>query len=96
MVRYLAAADPDVSVHEDSKTAAQSRTVSAASTNITGESSKLDKLFEMLGIYEERFLSLLRTLLEALNYLAATETAVFLNLCAKLSHAGDGLNENST
>ena len=52
--------------------------------------AKLDKLFSILGQYEEHFARHLKILLDALNYLAATETVVFLGLCARLSMANEG------
>jgi len=51
---------------------------------------KLDKLFSILQQYEEHFSRHLKILLDALNYLAATETVVFLGLCARLSMANEG------
>ena len=78
--RYLAAADPD----------------SSSTTNKDGKSSsaydpaKLDKLFSILSQYEDHFSRHLKILLDALNYLAATETVVFLGLCARLSMANEG------
>lgn len=52
--------------------------------------AKLDKLFSILSQYEDHFSRHLKILLDALNYLAATETVVFLGLCARLSMAGEG------
>jgi gamma-tubulin complex component 2 len=45
---------------------------------------------EMLSKYEQHFNKSLKVLLDALNYLAATETATFMNLCARLSTATGG------
>lgn len=94
LARYLAAADPDHVGTELAKTTTRGRAVSTASAVTAYDSEKLDKLFEMLHKYEEHFSSWLQTLLEALNYLAATETAVLLNLCARLSTASEGLAGN--
>lgn len=44
-----------------------------------------------LDFYETTFSRHLKILLDALNYLAATETAVFLGLCARLSTAREGV-----
>jgi gamma-tubulin complex component 2 len=44
----------------------------------------------MLQKFENNFTRHLKILLDTLNYLAATETVVFLSLCARLSTAGDG------
>jgi len=96
LARYLAAVDSDHVGTEATKNTTQSRAVSAASADTAHDSEKLDKLFEMLHKYEEHFSSWLRTLLEALNYLAATETAVLLNLCARLSTASEGLAGSPT
>jgi gamma-tubulin complex component 2 len=53
--------------------------------------TKLDKLENVMAMFEETFAKSLRNLLNALNFMAATETVAFLNLCARLSPAGDGL-----
>lgn len=75
--RYLAAADPSSST--------------SSSTNSTSyDPAKLDKLFSILQQYEDHFSRHLKILLDALNYLAATETVVFLGLCARLSMANEG------
>lgn len=52
--------------------------------------AKLDKMFSSLQSYEDHFARHLKILLDALNYLAATETVVFLGLCARLSMANEG------
>jgi gamma-tubulin complex component 2 len=44
-----------------------------------------------MAMFEDTFAKSLRNLLNALNFMAATETVAFLNLCARLSPAGDGL-----
>ncbi|KAH7411574.1 Spc98 family-domain-containing protein [Phaeosphaeria sp. MPI-PUGE-AT-0046c] len=53
--------------------------------------NRVDKMYEMLAKYEENFTRHLKILLDTLNYLAATETVVFLSLCARLSSAGEGV-----
>lgn len=78
--RILVTADPDLATH--SPTASTSKTAY--------DPAKLDKLFNILQQYEEHFSRHLKILLDALNYLAATETAVFLTLCARLSMANEG------
>jgi gamma-tubulin complex component 2 len=49
-------------------------------------------MFDMLTKYEDSFTRHLKILLDTLNYLAATETVVFLQLCARLTSAGEGLS----
>jgi len=51
--------------------------------------SKIKRLEEALDMFEHNFSRHLKILLDTLNYLAATETVVFLSLCARLSTAGD-------
>ncbi|EMC96136.1 hypothetical protein BAUCODRAFT_464742 [Baudoinia panamericana UAMH 10762] len=55
-----------------------------------GDAARLDKLYSILRQYEDHFARHLKILMDALNYLAATETVVFLGLCARLSGAGEG------
>jgi gamma-tubulin complex component 2 len=43
----------------------------------------------VLQVFEHNFTRHLKILLDTLNYLAATETVVFLSLCARLSTASD-------
>lgn len=76
--RYLAAADPDTS------------NIKGATSSTSYDPAKLDKLFSILQQYEDHFSRHLKILLDALNYLAATETVVFLGLCARLSMANEG------
>ncbi|KAF2840310.1 hypothetical protein M501DRAFT_1002639 [Patellaria atrata CBS 101060] len=80
--RYLAAADSQLSANNLSKTAASQQQYDPA---------KLDTLIDLLGKYEDNFTRHLKVLLDALNYLAATETVVFLSLCSRLSTASEGL-----
>nr|OQO31254.1 hypothetical protein B0A51_01005 [Rachicladosporium sp. CCFEE 5018] len=54
------------------------------------DEAKLEKLFSILTQYEQHFSRHLKILLDALNYLAATETVGFLGLCARLSMAAEG------
>lgn len=75
--RYLASVDPDLAPGD-------------SSTSKNYEPAKLDKLFSILQQYEDHFGRHLKILLDALNYLAATETVVFLGLCARLSMANEG------
>lgn len=91
ILRYLAAVDPDYSSTEAADIPASNRIVSAGSAAPIHDPSKFEKLSKDLQKYEDHFAGWLHTLLEALNYLAATETAVFLNLCARLTTAGEGL-----
>jgi len=62
----------------------------AESAESSTANNKLDTLIDHLNKYELNFSRHLKILLDALNYLAATETVVFLSLCARLSMAGDG------
>ncbi|KAF2398235.1 hypothetical protein EJ06DRAFT_480878, partial [Trichodelitschia bisporula] len=73
--RYIISADPEL----------------AKTGNVAPpDPSKLDKLEDLLQKFEDNFSRHLKILLDTLNYLAATETVVFLSLCARLSTAGDG------
>ncbi|KAF2640563.1 hypothetical protein P280DRAFT_469313 [Massarina eburnea CBS 473.64] len=63
---------------------------SKSSTPFVYDPQRVDKMFDMLGKYEENFARHLKILLDTLNYLAATETVVFLSLCARLACAGEG------
>ena len=74
-------------------TSSLSRYLYSADPDATSSSydpQKLDKLFSILQQYEDHFSRHLKILLDALNYLAATETVVFLGLCARLSMANEG------
>jgi gamma-tubulin complex component 2 len=79
-------------------TTSLSRSLASADSELGGsdaaktpyDSAKLDKLFSILQQYEDHFSRHLKILLDALNYLAATETVVFLGLCARLSMANEG------
>jgi gamma-tubulin complex component 2 len=61
-------------------------------TQFIYDPQRVDKMFDMLAKYEENFTRHLKILLDTLNYLAATETVVFLSLCARLTSAGEGLS----
>ena len=76
--RNLATADPDLAPSPDSK------------SSLVHDPAKLDKFIDNLKRFEDHFSKHLKILLDALNYLAATETAVFLGLCARLSMASEG------
>ena len=80
--KQLASADPDLP--------STSSHAKATSNNPAHDPAKLDKLFSILQQYEDHFSRHLKILLDALNYLAATETVVFLGLCARLSMANEG------
>ena len=79
--RALAVADPN---------SATTNTSDGKPASTTYDPAKLDKLFSILSQYEDHFSRHLKILLDALNYLAATETVVFLGLCARLSMANEG------
>lgn len=87
--RYLITGDPDLVTLAN---AAASKQLSNASRSgaYVYDPQRVDKMFDMLGKYEENFARHLKILLDTLNYLAATETVVFLSLCARLQSAGEG------
>ncbi|KAF2238435.1 hypothetical protein EV356DRAFT_507566 [Viridothelium virens] len=89
--RYLAAADPELSKPRSGSETTSGTNSSYTSSNTQYDPARLDKMIEILSKYELNFTRHLRILLEALNYLAATETAVFMSLCARLSTATEGL-----
>ncbi|KAF2664846.1 hypothetical protein BT63DRAFT_378381 [Microthyrium microscopicum] len=78
--RYIQAGDPDLSDKQPN----------ASTQQAAYDPAKLDKLDDALGMFEVNFSRHLKILLDTLNYLAATETVVFLSLCARLSNAGEG------
>lgn len=92
--RHLAAADPDLSAPSPNPAASAASQLSSRTTASTKtpafDPNKLAKLFDLLKKYEDNFSKHLKILLDTLNYLAATETVVFLSLCARLSTAGVG------
>ncbi|TIA22193.1 hypothetical protein D6C80_01397 [Aureobasidium pullulans] len=75
--RGLATSDPDLAKTEAGKP--------------EHDSHRLEKLDDMLKRFEDSFTRHLKILLDALNYLAATETVVFLGLCARLSMANENI-----
>lgn len=101
--RYLITGDPDLVTLANAQlsnpptSAAQSssrmlvpRASSKSATPFVYDPQRVDKMFDMLAKYEENFARHLKILLDTLNYLAATETVVFLSLCARLACAGEG------
>ena len=97
--KYLHAADSDLSGATSGASTTVSRTRSNASKPLRPEEKerqvehdpeKLDYIITTLDRYEEHFSKHLKMLLDMLNYLAATETVVFLGLCARLSTAAEG------
>jgi gamma-tubulin complex component 2 len=102
--RYLITGDPDlvaevnaaIAPPTSSKTKPNAALATATShrstTQFVYDPQRVDKMFDMLAKYEENFTRHLKILLDTLNYLAATETVVFLSLCARLTSAGEGLS----
>ncbi|KAF2800464.1 spindle pole body component 97 [Melanomma pulvis-pyrius CBS 109.77] len=101
--RYLIVGDPDLVSQVNAAQAqttgngnvkapsgASHRHSKSTSQQYVYDPSRVDKMFDMLVKYEENFARHLKILLDTLNYLAATETVVFLSLCARLSCAGEG------
>ncbi|KAF2118818.1 Spc98 family-domain-containing protein [Lophiotrema nucula] len=93
--RYLIAADPDLAAQASAQAAknpsgASHRHSKSTSQQYVYDPARVDKMFDILVKYEENFARHLKILLDTLNYLAATETVVFLSLCARLSSAGEG------
>ena len=89
--RYLAAADPEIAKPRAASEPSSGAKPVHTSSGIQYDPTRLDKMIDILSKYETNFTRHLRILLEALNYLAATETAVFMSLCARLSTATEGL-----
>ncbi|KAF2755663.1 hypothetical protein EJ05DRAFT_494061 [Pseudovirgaria hyperparasitica] len=85
--KYLIQADPELLAAE-SKKPIDSKSKTAP---IAYDPNRVEKMFEVLKKYEENFSRHLKIMLDTLNYLAATETVVFLSLCARLSTASDGV-----
>jgi gamma-tubulin complex component 2 len=100
--RYLITGDPDLVAQVNasfappspsSKSNPSASTIPARpTTQVIYDPQRVDKMFDMLAKYEENFTRHLKILLDTLNYLAATETVVFLSLCARLTSAGEGLS----
>ncbi|KAH8726024.1 Spc98 family-domain-containing protein [Phaeosphaeriaceae sp. PMI808] len=97
--RYLITGDPDLVAQLNAALSTKPPAPSTSSktplppttSQFTYDPSRVDKMFDMLAKYEENFTRHLKILLDTLNYLAATETVVFLSLCARLSSAGEGV-----
>ncbi|KAF2199444.1 hypothetical protein GQ43DRAFT_482448 [Delitschia confertaspora ATCC 74209] len=99
--KYLISADPDLAAAAQQSTQSTTQQSSHHSTHRPHSKSasqqqpyydpgRLDKMFDNLAKYENNFAKHLKILLDTLNYLAATETVVFLSLCARLKSAGEG------
>jgi gamma-tubulin complex component 2 len=89
--RYLVAADPELASAAAAAPAKPGHGHSkSASTSIAYDPARVDKMFDIMHKYEDNFSRHLKILLDTLNYLAATETVVFLSLCARLSTASEG------
>lgn len=85
--RYLVTGDPDLVAQVNLLTPSTS-----SHKPIIYDPTRVDKMFDMLAKYEDNFTRHLKILLDTLNYLAATETVVFLSLCARLTSAGEGVS----
>ena len=92
--RYLVTGDPDLvaQVNAELRPNAPTATSHRATQQFVYDPQRVDKMFDMLAKYEDNFTRHLKILLDTLNYLAATETVVFLSLCARLTSAGEGLS----
>jgi gamma-tubulin complex component 2 len=91
--RYLVTSDPDLVQQVNAAISSQPPNMSHhRTTHAVYDPQRLDKMFDMLVKYEDSFTRHLKILLDTLNYLAATETVVFLQLCARLTSAGEGLS----
>ena len=76
--RYLVTSDPDLV--QTVNGAISSQAPSSSHRHVVFDPQRLDKMFDMLTKYEDSFTRHLKILLDTLNYLAATETVVFLQL----------------
>ncbi|KAI1409342.1 Spc98 family-domain-containing protein [Hypoxylon sp. FL1857] len=56
-------------------------------SQLQDEETRIDKLFDIITVWEKNFSRHLQILLDALNHYAATETVVLLSLCARLATA---------
>ena len=88
--RYLITGDPDLVSQANAAAASNLPSTASRSGPYVYDPQRVDKMFDMLAKYEENFARHLKILLDTLNYLAATETVVFLSLCARLQSAGEG------
>lgn len=94
--RALTAADPDLAAKQTStekSTAGDANPATLAAPSTVHDSAKIDKIEDLLQKYEYNFTKHLKILIDALDYLAATETATFLNLSARLSTAAEGTSD---
>lgn len=94
--RALTAADPDLAAKQTSTekiTTGDAKDTTAAAPSIVHDPAKIDKIEDLLKKYEYNFTKHLKILIDALDYLAATETATFLNLSARLSTAAEGASD---
>lgn len=82
--RYLSSADADLAAG-----GARAHLATGKHGAQPYDAAKLDLMLDTLGKYELHFSRHLKMLLDMLNYLAATETVVFLSLCARLSTASE-------
>ncbi|OJD31504.1 spindle pole body component alp4 [Diplodia corticola] len=92
--RYLISADADLATAGSNNPSASTGSTGdkgSSARSSTFDPSKLGKMIDLLQKYEDNFTKHLRILLDTLNYYAATETVVFLSLCARLSAASEGL-----
>jgi gamma-tubulin complex component 2 len=89
--RYLVTSDPDLVQSVNATIDAQMH-ASQGHRHAVFDPQRLEKMFDMLTKYEDSFTRHLKILLDTLNYLAATETVVFLQLCARLTSASEGLS----
>ncbi|KAB8339270.1 hypothetical protein FH972_022203 [Carpinus fangiana] len=95
--RYLVSADPELAAKAAAASSGANSdvvantSIASAAGSLAYNPKKLDEMFDVLQKYEDNFLKHLKILLDALNYLAATETVVFLGLCARLSTAAEGV-----
>lgn len=89
--RYISQSDPTLSAAQPNlgRSLAAS-TISRAGGGDGTDLSKLVKMEDLLTKFEDNFSRHLKILLDTLNYLAATETVVFLSLCARLSTGNGG------
>ncbi len=95
--RALSAADPDLAAkppsHEKPTGGDAKAATTPAAPSTAHDPAKIDKIEDLLKKYEYNFTKHLKILIDALDYLAATETATFLNLSARLSTAAEGMSD---
>lgn len=90
VTRYLIAVDEELANTAAAPNESTQPSHARSTSSIAYDPSKLDKVMDDLKRYEENFSRNLKVMLDTLNYLAATETVVFLSLCARLSTASEG------